>query len=1175
MYLKQLALIGFKSFADKTKLSFQKGVTAIVGPNGCGKSNIADAFRWVFGEQSARSMRGKEMRDVIFSGTTTRPALSLAEVTITLDEVKGNLPIDYEEVAVTRRLHRNGESEYFINRQPVRLKDVQALFLDSGMGKQAFSIFEQGKIEQIINFTPQERRSIFEEAASILRFLKSREESLHKLELVDQNLTRLMDIYREVAQQISLLEEQAAKAKAYQETQTSIEGLEKQLLITKWRETQQKIEEIAARQSEKRKKLSEIEDQLSSYLQQIEIEKRLLSEEEQRLKENRETLYQVKGKKELKLQEKRLLEERFQESLQRQMNWQKEKEELEKLLLQREKEINLLESEQKEVALSFEKRKELLKSKRERVAELEENLLHLRKEQQISYQKLLDLTKEEGKIKGEWQQNQTRLETAKEREKEIRAREEKLSQLNREGAKIIEERKVFSEEISRLFHQLKESCSHMQEQIQKMKGEVESKKQQFTAFQQELTALLARLHLLKKLKSDLEGFSFGSKCLLSASQDRKSPLYGKIEGLYTLLKAPKGEESALAASMQPYAQTLVVKTIQDREMVINYAQQHQIRDFSLLCLEGLKERLVKSSRSDFAQNDALHRHFLSDLYLASSFEEANQLWNQEDAIRVWSTDEIFIDQKGVIFCASGGQNLLFLREAELYSLEERVEQREKEQLLDKEQLQQLTQKLREQELKRDEIEKQLRREEIRLLEANFSLQRSITDHQKIIQEEEQLKKEQQLLEESIKKYQTVLNSLEEKRESFTKESFDLQELSNCHQRDLEEQNGIVKGEQAQLKEEEKRFQELAQKKQQMIHRLEIFKLKREEEEQRGAQIHRDLLIQIEEQGSMEKKKVSLGEELLFLEQVIQEALERSQKSEGLRNQKKSELDRLEKELASRSPSLKEIEEVLYQQKIAHVQLKTIQETLEKELMDRYQIDREMIGKEHFSEEKRVEEMERKLKQLRSWLEKNQQVNLTAIEECERQKERYRFLSEQKLDLENSKNELLKIIEELSQNSRVLFKETFFLIRDHFKKNFSILFNGGEADLQLVDNADPLEAGIEISAKPPGKQMRSIHLLSGGEKCLTAMALLFAIFEVKPSPFCILDEIDAPLDDTNVSRFLQLVRQFSDRCQFLIITHNKCTMGAADLLFGVSMEEKGISKILSMEFAEQETHVSIA
>lgn len=1182
--LKSLEIIGFKSFADKTQLDFDPGITAIVGPNGCGKSNISDAFRWVLGEQSAKSMRGGKMPDVIFAGTSHRKPLNSAEVTLTLEGIEGLLPIEYHELAVTRRLHRSGDSEYFINKHPVRLRDVQALFLDSGMGKDAYSIFEQGKIDQVINLSPFERRYIFEEAAGILRFLQRKKEALRKLEQTDLNVSRVKDIHQEIENQIIVLEEQSEKARQYKENKAALEKLEKSLLVAKWEHIQAKLRDVKAKGCAQENLIAASNVHLEGFQQRLQEAKAALAEGEKAWKERSENVYRTRSNKELQSREKQTHQERLKDLAAKEKRCQAELLAIEEKRQQRNEERKQLFVRQKETDQRLKDLEEIVQAQRNQVRLLEEELVKEREIQQAKQKELFQLLQTESQCESEWKQTLVRLENAQERQIRVNERKDRLSQATIDLLQQAEERKRHLSEAVIMAEQQKETFVSMESHLQDIVHEINHNQSEMERITEELTELKARQKALHRFRDDMEGFSLGSKKLLQEASLSKSPLFGKVRGLYEYLTPEKGVETALAAVMKPYAQTLVVEEKRDFELVVDYIKKHQIKDISLICMEALpteekgnkskktkdgpaaKEEIIPLLRQ--IADTPLAVHFLKDVYICKKVTNPVEALPLNVEIDLWLHEGVLLDRRGVVFFSSQGEHNVFLREAELKTLEKRLQEVAQAKIQLETILQALHQKRNDIQQERAILDKSIRRDEMKLVELNFAAQKASLDLDKMKAEEKMLVNDWESIKGAIEGLTASLQMLQERHRAAKDKVADVQKQTDKLTEMLGKLVERAKGQAAELRVKEQALHLVVDEQRKQSHALNVLDVKDLESIQQTTRLEEEIAAGKVLQHQIASKGVETDKLLQQIEHALSSAVTNCQELEQQVAKLKTHSEQIEIKIQEKQQVLKKQEAERNQLHIQYAQLESNGSVLEKELQERHQVTIAEAQLLAASLDQSVDQMEKQARHLKQLLEQAGNINMTAIEECEKHKVRYQFLNQQMDDLELSKEELIAIIADLDEESRKIFRDIFQQVRENFKKNFEILFNGGEADLQLTET-DILEAGIEIIAKPPGKQMRSIQLLSGGEKCLTAMALLFAIFEVKPAPFCILDEIDAPLDDANIERFVNIVKKFVKDCQFIIITHNKQTMAIADVICGVSMEEKGVSKLLNINFSKVE------
>ena len=1178
--------MGFKSFADRIKMEFDPGITAIVGPNGCGKSNIADGFRWVLGEHSAKSMRGAKMSDLIFAGTKERPPLNYAEVSLTLSDVQAQLPIAYEEVCITRRMQRSGESEYFINMQPVRLKDVQNLFLDSGMGKDAYSIFEQGKIDQVINLTPLERRYIFEEAAGILRFLQRKREALKKLEQAELNMARVQDLHREVQGRIATLDEQAVKAAKYQEMRQRMEHFEKCAAAGKWEGFQRSFKESEEKTHKLERMLSAGNAHLETQQQEIAALKRQLEETEKAWRQQENELFAARSSKQIALNDQRHQEERLKELLAHEKRWESESAQHAQKRQQHALERHVTLQKKHGLELQHKDWSELSIAQRKKGSALDQELSALREQQQLKQRELMQQLHLEGQIESQSRQLAVKAENLQDHETRLKQRKRSLADSAEELSERIKELKAAVDEAFANAGSEKEKLAETEQLLAQLNQDLGGLQAQQEKLHLEITEAKARQKALQALHEQMEGFSSGSKLLLREAETPSSPFYQKIRPLYELFQArseaPQEYEEALGAVMRMYNQTLAVAAEADFEALLLFIEKQKLKDVSLVCLETIAQSRAHAAydeieltplAAELAENSCVG-HFLSGIYVAENISQ-EALSQVQFQIDLWLKKGVLIDRKGVFYFTSLSEQNVFMRDAELKSLGKQLAG-------DEERKKQLDQLIREMQQRRSQLQaergaydKQIRRIEMQLVEIQFALQRATADFDKAA-------REAKLVENELAEAEANTHALKARMEQLNQEHVKAKAASSAMQQALdgaaEKLNALalsVKQQADALRRKESEMHKLSEELQKQLHALNVLEIKDQECLQQEKQLAEQIQTGRAERQLLGEKTAQVVLALQALEKQLVQAAARCQEMEQQAAVHKKALTQSEEKMGEMRRDLKKQEGDKHRFEVQSTQQAAQMQALEQELLERHKLTiQQLLAERAAYESISLEQAEKQVKSLRAQIETMGSVNLLAIEEAQQQKERFQVLHQQMADLTAAKQELAGVIAALDDESRKLFKTSFEMIKANFKKNFKLLFNGGEAELQFDNSQDLLEAGIEIIAQPPGKQMRSIQLLSGGEKCLTAMALLFAIFEVKPSPFCILDEIDAPLDDTNVERFVNIVKAFADRCQFIIITHNKGTMAIADRIFGVSMEQKGVSKLLSIDFSKSKAPVLV-
>lgn len=1032
MRLKTLKIVGFKSFADRVTIDFDAEVIGIVGPNGCGKSNIVDAFRWVMGEQSAKSMRGSKMHDVLFAGTQKRKSLNMAEVSVTLSDIQGELATEYEEVTITRRLYKSGESEYLINRQPVRLRDIHSLLLGSGMGKNAFSIFEQGKIDQIINLPPLQRRSIFDEAAGIGRFLERKKETIRKLSQVDENFNRIRDIHDEVERQTKTLKRQATLAKQYKEKKERLAALEMGVLITRLKRLG--VEHKAAEFTKLKQELEHEQKQFELIEQKQLALKKEVGALEAHASVDREALFRAESSAKISAAECTRQQERLEELTKR-----------EQQLIEQIKELTA------------------------RSAQFAKG--------------------EKGDLEGAMKLAQSDHLQSIKREGELKARLQKIEFLLQEQRRLAhvklesEEKKGAVETCSVQIDALQVEIATFDDDLSKLNKELASFDDREAM--QKITELKAKAKALEAMKERSVHRLYEQK----AVQER-------AELLTSFIRPKRGQAEVVDGALHLYKQTLVARTREDYTFILEFAKSKKITGFSLICMDELEKK--KGGLISSAQKNEVAEHFLGGVHVEIT-DEGDVI----DALKVRHRYAV----KGLVY------------KQQLEEIELAVKPLEKTLLHLRKEHSKLSTQIDGLTLSRKKLEQRRRQLEMELVAHNFGYQRALKELEGKEQiDQKALEKERVEVGREIESSQKQIGVLEIKRRK-TQSAFQ------------------------QMKVMEAKAEESAAQEKRFIDELD--------------EVKSTVVLTKKALETRESSRLALSEKL---EQLRLD----SDVSSGKVIDVKKQRDEVELSYLKGRTALKELEKKVHSAELVVAEDTALKQELVHELQERYEMTLESaLATDHWIED--LKEGEKELKSLRYAIEKSGSVNMTAIDEYQEQEQRFETLSAQLKDLSESKRDLEKIIIGLDGQSRKLFKETFAYVRANFQRNFETLFQGGSADLKFTESKDILEAGVEITAKPPGKQMRSISLLSGGEKCLTALALLFSIFEVKPAPFCILDEVDAPLDDSNVGRFTTMLKHYVEKTQFIVVTHNKKTMGVADILIGVSMEEKGVSRLLSLTF----------
>lgn len=1090
MRLKKLKIFGFKSFADEITLNFDVDLIGLVGPNGCGKSNIVDAIRWVIGEQSAKSMRADKMNDVIFAGSEKRKPQNYAEVTLHLSGIDDPL-IPFEEMVLTRRLHRNGESEYLINKEQCRLKDIHNVFFGSGVGKNAISIFEQGKLDQIIYLSALERRALFDETAGIGRFLQRKRETKRRLDEIDVNYQRLKDMHGEVEKRRRVLKRQAEEAKSYQESRERLEVLEKQLQLYRYqkleegkKDLQAEIEPLQIEIVTAKKRFHTLEsDEETARLLHLELEKKW--------KQASEHIYKSQSFLKIKNAEEKREKEKIAEFEERIKRQKKEREEILKEIIHTKKSLI---AAQKLLETLLLEREKLEQENQQMAAEYnacQQKLTLLNQEEKKNQRLQLEIIAEENAIDKKLQEHIFRKEHRRVAiEKLNMAVVEKKKQVTALGSREKTARSAIEEALSAL-EVAKQELGHCQLEIKEGQEGIRKLTGEIAPLTKQLRDAKDHLHALLSLKNENQGFSPATQLLLQEAKDAKSPLYNLLEPIS-------------AFYVKNYSSTLVVKTKRDLDLVEDFAKKRNLSDYSLLCLE-ISEGFSHLRKAKIKE---LEEEILS-------LEKKEQMLNANQALLKTKTEDL--------------------------------------------------------EKNKSALDAMWRKKEMGLMQHNFALQQLLSDLKKCDGERLLNEKELETLSSShIETDQTIeslmqdLKIVREKKVTFLESSREKEEALKDFQKALtiatQKKNSSEKVLQGVIE----KYQ--GQKAEVKIHEAkeEMLSLQEQKLAKRSIEMEAELQLSYETLLSFQNEKADGSK-------ALEEALSDAKKTEHEMGLHQSKLDALQKMLVRERKAYSDLETKNERFAATQLEIASKLKAIQDEWSMRFKETIEEVEEALAQMEPlalNVEEAEKLIGRLRYDIEKMNAINLASIEELKQEEARFCDLDKQLEDLQGTKEDLEKLIRKLETESRKAFKETFETVRANFRKNFELLFHGGSADLKFTESQDALDAGIDIIAQPPGKQMRSISLLSGGEKCMTALALLFSIFEFKPAPFCILDEVDAPLDDANVQRFTKVLKSFLGKTQFIIVTHNKKTMQIADMLFGVSMEEKGVSKLLSMQFEKK-------
>ena len=1183
MHLKRLEIHGFKSFADRINLVFKPGITAIVGPNGSGKSNIADGLRWVMGESNLRNIRGTKVEDVIFSGSEDRKPLGMADVTLVLDNSDQTLPLDYAEVAVTRRVYRSGESEFLINRAPVRLKDIQELFFDTGLGKEAYSVISQGKIDAILSVRPEDRRSIFEEAAGIMRYKVKKNLSIKKLGETENNILRIEDLLAELRAQLDPLSVQSEKATLYLKHRTNLKLVEINHSYQEITGVEQTLQSLEEKQRTKEEELSTVQAEAATLAEKALTAQTEATNLETELQTRQKQLMEGLAQRERATGELNLYAER-KRSLQ-----SREAEITHTLALQEEKAVALEEkhaelhrqttgimAEKDRLSSAVKQMEEVLANKEEEIKAVRTKL----SSQKALYNNNLETNSllkqkisEEGAQKGFRQEKEAELggeldlavEELAETEARLRTVQANLEEL-RKAAELgkAEERRLAAE--------LEKHKTYLAERVQKNQE-----------MRERLRGIESKITILSELERSRQGYYHGVKALLEA---KRESFHQEIHGVVAdLIRPERGCELALEVALGSALQNIVINHHRHAGQAITYLKQNKLGRATFLPLnmiEGKVDRFTDSkalltqynskpaTEAVFydQQYQAVVSHLLSGTLIAPDLKTAVELAEKTGKkFRVVTLEGEVIAPGGAI---TGGN--LDRRQGGLLSRKGEIRQLtgEKQDLLAF-----LERGLTEESKLQTTIEEHTKEyEEKRNLGQEISFQQNSAlkdmeamnaSHQKAIKQKNLLETAIQKLKGELSSQNSVVIQLQEKQQRLEAElgliSQEIQSLEERESKLIQEREqslralSTLSAQLAGIQQEWVGKQENLQENEHSIQEIRTEVARRESELKK---IKEDLERLEVERNQLEANIRHTGQELATEEAALEQLRTSCQAALNSANQMEIGRRELQKQEGEFLAELHRLE-------LQINRLKINRDNLAANLADVYgeswqqDVQPELTLPPHPKQE---------ILRLKTQMKALEPVNLQAIEEYQGLKQRVDFLSQQLTDLTTARESLQKVIAEIEKTIKKRFIVTFEQIRKEFVTLFEQLFSGGKADLQLLDPDQPLESGIEILAQPPGKRLQNLALLSGGERAMTAVALLFAIFRVKPSPFCILDEIDATLDEGNVQRFTELLKMFSKDQQFIIITHRRGTMEVANVLYGVTMEEKGISKLISLELKKE-------
>ncbi len=1184
MRLKRLEMLGFKSFAPKTVIELPAGITAVVGPNGCGKSNIVDALRWAMGEQSARHLRGHQMEDVVFNGSDSLPATGMAEVSLTFDNEDGRGPTDYSnftEIMVTRRLFRSGESEYAINKVPCRLKDVVELFLGTGVGSKAYSIVEQGRVDELVNSKPEERRALIEEAAGTSKYKSRKLVAERKLERTQQNLLRVSDIVREIERQIRSMELQAKKAERFRALRAELKEKELTSSALQSHSLNEEISRCETQLAQVEGRIAECMSSLHAKEAETEAMRLSLMEADREIGAQQEKVYEHKVR--IQAEEQRM--DFYKRDLARLAQTEVE---ADASLAQLEDKLKTLADEISElskakdhyVQLSLFEETFLNDNERE-LAALEVRIQTLQSEIDNEKSALIEIANQVAYLNNDSAaKEKRRAEVHAELTRNAGEHEAAVNALAACDDKRRDAESALGSSLDRA-HERTLEMAQVTTSIQTLGTAKEEQERKAESLKEQIQETRSRLLSLEDLQKNYEGYQEGVRAIMLKRQQEAAPngIYGLVA---EVIEAPEPYEKALTAVLGDRLQYIIVKGHEQGVEAIEYLKKEasgrgsfiprelsrkQHRPLPLGEAEVMAPLLemitVKDGYDDVAQ------YLLSDVVVVRDLKSGLALWNRNGFYSTLVTPEgEVIDPMGIVTGGSGASlegSLLAQRrrikesrgalaelEAQLFNEDQKVESLKDE--LNRATIQKtaLTAEIHRLELDRVRLEHEH-------LSADSEHGRLVQTVHALIQEQTDFTTALESLDEQIRICNTTVETrLQEKNEREQR----LDHLST----EFSELRQSAEALEAAVTQSRIRNAALGEKRENTVQNLDNRRQHHEETlaamDARQSQITEIRLRRAEIENALSETKRSLENGQVDLRE-LEQRLEADRQRYKTASMSLAELEESIKELRPRGEACQE-EKNRVQLVLAEHRLNL--DHLADTIRDKYDVDIRQVAATVSDNGSSREDLIAEIEELRGRLDRMGEVNLAAIGEYEELKTRFEFMSRQQQDLEKSMADLQQTIVKLNRICRLRFKESFEEINAKFESIFPRLFRGGKAKLLLTDERDYLETGVDIVVQPPGKKLQSITLLSGGEKALTAVSLLFAIFLTKPSPFCFLDEVDAPLDDANIDRFNDLIKEMSEFSQFVLVTHNKKTMQAAEMLYGITMAEPGISKVVSVRMS---------
>lgn len=1181
MYLKRLELKGFKSFPNKTDIIFKEGVTAIVGPNGSGKSNVSDAVRWVLGEQSIKSLRGDKLEDVIFAGSDNQKPMNFCEVALTIDNSDEKLNIDYSEVTIKRRAYRNGESQFYLNNKNCRLKDIKEILLDTGIGKDGYSIVEQGKVDEILSNNPVNRRKVFDEACGISKYRYKKTESERNLRNTKENLERINDIYVEIENQIKPLYNQQVKARKYLDLSETLKKLEVNNYIREIQRIEQQLKEINSQYEVLGKELEHIDKEKILFEENSKEVSIQIEEIDKSIEKATEYINSIKSVIDKKDYEINLLNQRKDNSSTKIKRNTEELENINKSLEDNKENLEKInnEKEEKEKSINefknqlniFMEKNETNKNKIEelndRIENLKDEIIKLLNEKQDVSNKLSTLNANKDNIN---QRNENIDVEIREINEKLKSKEELLKEIQDE----INNKKEKIEDLKNKVNNYYENLSKLKEDNQNLNTKMQNNNYALKEYS-------SKLNVYIDMENHYEGFNRGVKEVL-----KNKNLKGIYGALGQVVTVPQKYEKAIEAALGAYMQNIITADENSAKAAINYLKHNKIGRVTFLPMNIIKSKKINNIQtrtnfigiaSDLISYDDKYRDILENILgrtiVIDNIDEGIKFARETGhKYKVVTLEGEILNPGGSL---TGGSlktsgNILS-RKRLINEFNEKIKTTKEENTSIQEKLVSIEKDIISCKENIQSYEEEMKNLDKELIFSNSSYSRYEEEINNFLSSMKKLENEKQNL-------GSNLSYTLQKKEVLESQIKDIDNKHKNNKENIETLNEKLNKESEIYEAEKSKFDNINLQLTKDKEILKSFNADMERIKEYLNQLHSKKLL-IEKENNEEENEIKDIDEKIILEDREKENLKSqlNENNKGLENKKiarenlKQNLDDNNIKLKNIDKQFMELKEAIFKVESKIEKLESNKESNNFKLFEDYNLTYlqaiELRDDEIEINKKILDSIKKDIRSLGN-------VNVDSIEEYKETKERYDFYSEQKEDLQKSIEAIEEIIAELEEHMKVQFKEEFDRINENFKYVYNRLFGGGEGNLTILDEENILESDIEITAKPPGKKMKNLSLLSGGEKALTAISILFSILLAKPTPFCILDEIEAPLDDSNIARFGKFLKELTSTTQFIAVTHRRGTMEAADYIYGVTMEQRAISKVIALSLNEAEEMTDI-